>query len=678
MCEQLARKGDRDAHFRKLCLKSLHFVAGRSGELSHVTYEHLKWDPEFNCVFIDIQQVKTAKIKKVVFTAGVDRHADWFIDFGDRLASEHRAPYTPDEYQGVWLFEELMIASSAGSKIGDFVKALMPHDREGASQVKAYSEYTVDALPANASAAGIRAGAANKLFTSVPEPFAITTTGHSANSDGYQKYLDAEIAHAMPGAIVLSGFPKLPFGEMGKCGKPPALDVLFDELCKADSFEDIIDSLYRIHEGSPPMLKRRGGLRPAVHAAFASQVMYYHERYKAGEARDVNDKMRSALMERLRCAGAEVASETLMRWGERLKRRFDRDNLHLTSREKDTGYVQVVEQVRTVAEDASHTRERVDELAHKVDVLVTANAVLQAQNVQLISMVEKLLHSQMPAGAGAIMGTASGSAPRVSADAVAVSEGGAIAANVSGMADPPRNPFSNPPQVAHGGDATKLLNSRDTTSEKANTLAGIYATELYMSATFRKGGSVSESTVGTKQEKGRAKKCLDMFHAMATKDEKEIMNKGNESDRSFVAHKLHGKVVALFKEVFSGLEGKSMPLSLEPKKGRPNLKANAVDDLLKLVLAGPLRARLGYTAFAGKVIFTPAALGHWSLQYTLREKEKEELKRRDSAGTKRKQPEEMGVHVADQLALPGPSASTPSSPPQGFFGRFFSPSPKKE
>ena len=65
----------------------------------------------------------------------------------------------------------------------------------------------------------------------------------------------------------------------------------------------------------------KGALRPAVEAAFASQVMYYEERVKEGECHDVSLRMQSVLVRlilasgRLRrtipCARGESAARTV-------------------------------------------------------------------------------------------------------------------------------------------------------------------------------------------------------------------------------------------------------------------------------------------------------------------------------------------------------------------------------
>ena len=94
----------KQAHRRKLSVLSLWQVAGRSGEIATLSYNKLELDEHFKCVFVEVNQVKTTKTKKVVFSAGAHRHLYWFTAFGDRLCSESVSDKKPDEIGTTWLF----------------------------------------------------------------------------------------------------------------------------------------------------------------------------------------------------------------------------------------------------------------------------------------------------------------------------------------------------------------------------------------------------------------------------------------------------------------------------------------------------------------------------------------------------------------------------------------------
>ena len=72
---------------RKFVIKSLHMAAGRTAEISWLHLLGLKWCVHFQCVFCEIPQTKTSKVKIIAFVAGNDRHACWFLDLADYLAT---------------------------------------------------------------------------------------------------------------------------------------------------------------------------------------------------------------------------------------------------------------------------------------------------------------------------------------------------------------------------------------------------------------------------------------------------------------------------------------------------------------------------------------------------------------------------------------------------------------
>ena len=326
----------RVAHERKFTILSLWQVAGCSGEIAWLSYKKLAWNEQLRCVHVEVAQLKTVKVKRLVFVAGANRHCCWFTALGDRLATESRDSwFHNDDEEYHWLFPDLSDIESPGTRIGEYIKALSPLDLSGSSRSKLFKDYVVETLPADSNAAGIRAGCANMLHVAMQEAFACTTTGHKLESFSHQQYIDAETANCMPGAIVLSDFPALPWGHRGACGRPASLSALETvPLVSGTSFDKLIDDLYDLGDFSPSSLQVGGSLRPAVHAAFSSQVMYYEERVLAGECEDVARKLRNTLIARKLASADQTAHDTLCRWGVLLREQFDRDNRHLTMQEK--------------------------------------------------------------------------------------------------------------------------------------------------------------------------------------------------------------------------------------------------------------------------------------------------------------------------------------------------------
>ncbi|KAK3258988.1 hypothetical protein CYMTET_31993 [Cymbomonas tetramitiformis] len=82
-----------------------------------VTIAGLKWDQNFKCLFSEVAQTKSTKLKLIAFAAGVDRFCDWFICFLDYfVTSETRHIYDPDRAD--WLIPELNYTDRANTTIG--------------------------------------------------------------------------------------------------------------------------------------------------------------------------------------------------------------------------------------------------------------------------------------------------------------------------------------------------------------------------------------------------------------------------------------------------------------------------------------------------------------------------------------------------------------------------------
>ena len=68
------------------------------------------------------------------------------------------------------------------------------------------------------------------------------------------------------------------------CSLPARCDFLF--------FSGM-DTIFHLDSAAPPMLLRGGKLRPVIHTAFASMLMYHQERLDSGEMRDSTSKEKS-------------------------------------------------------------------------------------------------------------------------------------------------------------------------------------------------------------------------------------------------------------------------------------------------------------------------------------------------------------------------------------------------
>jgi len=79
----------------------------------------------------------------------------------------------------------------------------------------------------------------------------------------------------MPGAVVLAGFPALPWGQLGKGPVPACLDALLETGVPTKVLESMMDFLFNMSEEeyTPTMLMHGGRLRPAVEWSFATLIM---------------------------------------------------------------------------------------------------------------------------------------------------------------------------------------------------------------------------------------------------------------------------------------------------------------------------------------------------------------------------------------------------------------------
>ena len=107
--------------------------------------------------------------------------------------------------------------------MGKFIQDLM----KGTPSSSMWYNFRVQMLPEGSCAAGIRAGAANRLVSSMPEDIVVYVTGHEKKkSNALWEYVDVNPTKCQPGATVLAGFPPFAWGTMGKGPEAPSLSSL--------------------------------------------------------------------------------------------------------------------------------------------------------------------------------------------------------------------------------------------------------------------------------------------------------------------------------------------------------------------------------------------------------------------------------------------------------------------
>ena len=156
-----------------------------------------------------------------------------------------------------------------------------------------------------------------------------------ACSSAYWKYVDPNRAILVPMAIVLSGFPPLRYGDLGKGSVHAKLDALVAHSVDADALHVMMTDVLQLGGESDRRFKPDGALYKLAKGAFASQIMWYKDRCLT-EARHVCARMRDAWNTAFRFvdfgdSGGVDAHNMLVKWGGLIRRQFDIDNLHLTA-----------------------------------------------------------------------------------------------------------------------------------------------------------------------------------------------------------------------------------------------------------------------------------------------------------------------------------------------------------
>ena len=111
----------KEAAARKLAIKTLWFACGRASEPGFLALQGIVWNVLHQTTVIESYQSKPAKTKYVCFFAGVDRHIDWMLDFGDWLTFD-RGMTQCQEDERMPLLPELA-GPNAGTNISDYSRA---------------------------------------------------------------------------------------------------------------------------------------------------------------------------------------------------------------------------------------------------------------------------------------------------------------------------------------------------------------------------------------------------------------------------------------------------------------------------------------------------------------------------------------------------------------------------
>ena len=142
MCQYWAQFSNQICVQKILTAKATWLISGRATECSWVTIDSLKWDTDAEALCIEVPQKKTAKLKWAMFVAGANRHIDFFVAFGDSLATtEFEIQLDDGDHSANWLCAAMQGSGRSGKLLGDWIKELTP---------------MVSTLPQSPSAAGLQ------------------------------------------------------------------------------------------------------------------------------------------------------------------------------------------------------------------------------------------------------------------------------------------------------------------------------------------------------------------------------------------------------------------------------------------------------------------------------------------------------------------------------------------
>ena len=478
----LAQANTADAAMRKLAIKSLWRTAGRASEVSYLHLDGIRWDRLFQAPFIECPQSKSSKWKLIPFVAGIDRYADWFVDFGDYLVLD-RGSMLYSTGESVWLIPEVH-GAGAGTKIANFVRAMQPPGTPGA--LKKYEDFAITTLPPDPSAASFRPGACDTLAIHMPAEIGVHTTGHDlTNLSALWEYLGTKMALCIPGAIVLSGWRPLPWGQLGRGPVPPSLDALFVTGIDRTAFERFIDKLFSFHDRSPPMFRSGGQLRPMIHHTTATLLMYYEDRFQSDEMALVLASMRDSYTSVV-SLGRDNAHSVLCQWGAEIKRKFNIDNLHLTGMHEKGSNEQLSLSMQGLSQNVASMRTSLGEaLGH------------------LRQWGESARPPPTPHAAAP---PPPDSAPRPTLQPV-------VSSTTSGESAPPPS-ATTPIPPKHAASVSGLL-PHDNSGGPVETLRDMECARFFDKCMQRGGNLPPLNSADT----SRGQLCLDFFKAMATKEE---------------------------------------------------------------------------------------------------------------------------------------------------------------
>ena len=88
--------GTTAAYDRRAALATAMMVSGRSSEIKYIHLDVMKWDEHYDCLMVDVQQVKVGEHKVAALVAGTSPHQCFYDAIGAKLAMSRAEPVPAD------------------------------------------------------------------------------------------------------------------------------------------------------------------------------------------------------------------------------------------------------------------------------------------------------------------------------------------------------------------------------------------------------------------------------------------------------------------------------------------------------------------------------------------------------------------------------------------------------
>ena len=258
------------------------------------------------------------------------------------------------------------------------------------------------------------------------------------------------------------------------------------------------------------MLMIGGELRPMLHAAVATEIMFYHERFLAKEMHSVLTCMREAYS----AIGApgEDAHAKMIEWGVAIRVKFDVDNLHLTEKQSHAGHEKVVHAVKQLGSShASQGAQLADVAARQIRL-----------ESKLDTIIDLLSRVALPLPTSSISTSAHTVPPPSPSAAATAATVASIASIAAASPTPPtttNTAINNTAPPSSNFLSPSSLLPVDLPYKMTKLLSG----QFFLDCMGLYGGELPPAVSSDSRRRAPTQKVLDVYKAMSTVEERTVL-----------------------------------------------------------------------------------------------------------------------------------------------------------